>query len=176
VTRFENTFAAPLLRMKDHWMSDPAISGGGSFIDTGCHSLDLFLHLIGRGRVMSAIAAHAWPGRGESSATVLMRSDDGVAGVIQSGWTEPARFTVRVVGTAGALVYDYDRATVLRFTPNEGEEQIIEAETHEVRFQRQLEAFAEAASGPTPALRPASFAEALWTAQRVDEARQLASQ
>src|SRR5207248_10831004 len=112
--------AAPLPRLIDHWMSDPAVSGGGSFIDTGGHGLDLFLHLIGPGKVLSAVFDYAWPGRGESSATALLRSDSGVAGVIQSGWAEPARFTVTVVGTRGLLSYDYDHPTDLRFRSNEG--------------------------------------------------------
>jgi len=176
ISRFENTFAAPLGKMKDHWMSDVAVSGGGSFIDTGCHSLDLFLYLLGTGKVKSAVFHHAWPGRGESSATALLRSDKGVPGVIQSGWTEPARFAVTVVGTRGSLSYDYDFAEELRFRPNEGAEEKIAVETHEVRFQRQLEAFADAASGKTPAIAPASFADGVITAERVAEAQALASQ
>ncbi|MGB7161092.1 MAG: Gfo/Idh/MocA family oxidoreductase, partial [Tepidisphaeraceae bacterium] len=73
ISRFENTFAAPNPAMQSHWMSDRNVSGGGSFIDTGCHSLDLFLHLLGEGEVVGATFHHAWPGRGESSATVLLR-------------------------------------------------------------------------------------------------------
>ena len=175
MSRFENTFAAPLPHLREHWMSDPAVSGGGSFIDTGCHSLDLFLYLLGPGKVRSAIFHHAWPGRGESSATALLRSDKGVPGVIQSGWTEPARFTVAVVGTLGSLSYDYDVATELRFRPNDGPEEKVPVETHEVRFQRQLEAFADAATGMSPAIMPATFAEGVVTAERVAEAQALAS-
>lgn len=175
ISRFENTFAAPLPRMKDHWMSDPAISGGGSFIDTGCHSLDLFLHLVGDGRVRGAVFHHAWPGRGESSATVLLGSRDGVAGVIQSGWSEPGRFIVTLVGTHGSISYDYDRATTLHVRASDGPEQAVEVAPHEVRFQRQLEAFLLAATGASPPIRPATFAEGLLAAERVEEAR-LASQ
>jgi predicted dehydrogenase len=174
VTRFENTFAAPLLKMQDHWMSNPAVSGGGSFIDTGCHSLDLFRYLIGDGKVQSAIFHHAWPGRAESSATALLRSDSGVAGVIQSGWMEPARFVVTVVGTKGSLAYDYDRATELRHRPNEGSDQTIAVETHELRFQRQLEAFATAASGGTASVKAATFVDGLATAELVEQAQNLA--
>jgi predicted dehydrogenase len=178
LTRFENTFAAPLMKMESHWMSDEAISGGGSFIDTGCHSLDLFLYLIGTGKVLSAVFNRLWPGRGEASATALLRSDGGanggVAGVIQSGWMEPARFVVTVVGTKGSLSYDYDHATELRFRSNEGPEHKTVVETHELRFQRQLEAFADAASGKAPSVLPASFAEGLITAQWVDDAQKIA--
>ena len=172
ISRFENTFAAPLAaRMKQHWMSDPAISGGGSFIDTGCHSLDLFLHLIGDGEMLSAVFHNAWPGRGESSATALLRSRDGVAGVIQSGWSEPGRFIVSVVGTEGSLAYDYDDATVLRVRRNDGAAEAANVEPHDLRFQRQLEAFADAIESRQPSVVPASFDDGLWIARQVDAAQ-----
>lgn len=174
VSRFENTFAAPLPRLRDHWMSDPAIAGGGSFIDTGCHGLDLFLHLVGPGKVLAAVFDHAWPGRGESSATALLRSDSGVAGVIQSGWTEPPRFLITIVGTRGSLSYDYDHPTELRFRSNDGPQATIAVENHELRFQRQLAAFIEMAGGKAPPIRPASFADGVIVAQQVDDARRLA--
>jgi predicted dehydrogenase len=175
VTRFENTFAAPLPRLKDHWMSDPAVSGGGSFIDTGCHGLDLFLHLIGRGAVLSAVFAHAWPGRGESSATALLRSErGGVAGVVQSGWAEPARFVLTVVGTNGSLSYDYDHPTELRFRSNDGPANTITVERHELRFARQLEGFIDLATGKSPSIPPATFPEGVVVAQQVDDAQRLA--
>ena len=176
VTRFENTFACSLPAMRQHWMSDPAVSGGGSFIDTGCHSLDLFLHLIGPGTVHSAIFHHAWPGRGESSATVMLRSDrDGIAGVIQSGWTEPARFVVNVIGTKGSLSYDYEAATELLLRGNDGRIERLTVETHEVRFLEQLQAVADAATGVKTAVAPASFSDGFMTAACVVQAQKLAN-
>jgi predicted dehydrogenase len=174
ISRFENTFAAPNPKMAQHWMSDPAISGGGSFIDTGCHSLDLFLFLIGGGTVAAAEFVHAWPGRGESSATVMVRSDARrVAGVIQSGWLEPARFVVTVVGTEGTLQYDYEKPTELLHRPNVGDPRKIAVETHDLRFQRQLEAFADAArAGVNRVL--ATFQEGVKTAELVEAAQRLA--
>jgi len=182
ISRFENTFAAPNPKMATHWMSDPAVSGGGSFIDTGCHSLDLFLFLIGTGAVTSAQFFRAWPGRGESSATVLVRSDtevpsrsaktNRVAGVIQSGWLEPARFIVTVVGTEGLLHYDYEKPTELLHRPNLGEPRHVAVETHDVRFERQLEAFADAVrSGTNRSM--ATFEDGLKTAELVDAAQRL---
>jgi predicted dehydrogenase len=73
VVRFENTFACDLsTKMKDHWMSDPKVSGGGSFIDTGCHSVDLYRFLLGDAKVKAAVFMKLWPGRGESNATLLL--------------------------------------------------------------------------------------------------------
>jgi predicted dehydrogenase len=175
VTRFENTFAGSLDRLKDHWMSDPAVSGGGSFMDTGCHSLDLLLHLLGPSRAVATVFNYGWPGRGESSSTTLLRTAGGAAAVIQSGWTEPSRFQLRIVGTGGSLGYDYMRATELTLQPNGQPEQKLTVEPHELRFQRQLEAFADAATGTTPAVMPCSFAEALASAERADEVVKLAA-
>jgi predicted dehydrogenase len=174
VTRFENTFAGPLPQMRDHWMSDRVVSGGGSFLDTGSHSLDLFNFLAGGGYPEAAVFYYAWPGRGESSATVLLRGEEGVAGVIQSSWTEPARFIVTVVGTGGALSYDYDRPTELRLRLNDGRDEVIPVESHEVRFQRQLEAFALAAGGRGSAVQPATFIAGRNVAETAEAVQKLA--
>ncbi len=178
VTRFENTFAAPLLRLKEHWMSNPKISGGGALIDTGSHSLDLFHHIIGRGEVTSAAFHHAWPDRGETSATLTVRAH-GTVGVIQSGWIEPARFVVTVVGTKGSFSYDYDDANTLRFRSNQGEQTRLEVPSHEERFARQLAAFVDAVvsnefAGSSPPAPFASFADGLHVTSQVEQAQRLA--
>jgi predicted dehydrogenase len=171
VSRFENTFACHLPDMQSHWMSDRSVSGGGSFIDTGCHSLDLFRHLLGDAEIRSATFHHAWLGRGESSATVHLRQTTGpTAGVIQSGWLEPGRFTVTLTGTTGSLHYDYDRPTQLLHRPNAGDARKIEVEDHGPRFTLQLQAFADAVvSGKRSQL--ASFADGLAVAALVDAAQ-----
>lgn len=144
LTRFENTFATYFPALRERWMSDPSVSGGGSFIDTGSHSIDLFRFLVGDASVVGAVLDHDWAGRGESSASVLLRStgDDEVAGVIQSGWSEPDRFTLTLVGTQGLLHYDYMHPTEISYRTVGGESHTLEVETHEVRFRDQLLAFA----------------------------------
>ena len=171
ILRFENTFACSIPGMKDRWMSDPAISGGGSFIDTGCHSLDLYYFLLGEARVVGATIHREWPGRGESNATVLLRGagrHQAVAGVIQSGWLEPARFVVSVVGTRGLLTYDYDKPTELLHVPAEGSARVIPVESHELRFDRQLLAFADRASGGSLGGHMSDFAQGTKVAEMVD--------
>ncbi len=174
VIRFENTFACWHPTLRDKWMSDPAVSGGGSFFDTGCHSIDLYHHLCGRGSVAGAALAHEWPGRGDTNATVLLRprSDDGAAGVIMSGWQEPARFTVTLVGTTGLLAYDFDKPTeLLRIDSLGAAPRTITVETHEVRFERQLQAFAAAIGGDGEARqRLASFADGMSVNEVIDQA------
>lgn len=175
VLRFENTFACWHPGMHASWMSDPQVSGGGSFIDTGCHSLDLFRYLIGNGTVGSAVYFDLWKGRGESNATVLLRSTSTAThkkcvGVIQSGWVEPARFDVRLTGTKASVYYDYEKATELVIVPSEGARGIVPVESHEVRFTKQLDAFSDLVSSRKPAVSPATFEDGLAISKLVDDA------
>lgn len=164
VVRFENTFAAHLPHLQEAWMSDPVRSGGGSLIDTGLHSLDLFRYLFGESEVRGAVLREGWVGRGESNATVLLASrpdtpsddpqgvgqitgDTPVAGVVACGWAESSRFDLRLVGTQGSLFYDFNDATTLHHTDLQGQTHRLEVAPHDVRFARQLEAFADRLRG-----------------------------
>jgi predicted dehydrogenase len=174
VLRFENTFACWFPSMQQHWMSEPTVSGGGSFLDTGCHSLDLFRFLIGDATAVSAVFGSLWKGRGESHATVVVRSVSTArhtqcVGVIQSGWAEAARFTVGLVGTKSSIFYDYEKPTELLVVPSEGQRRTESVETHEVRFQRQLESFTSLMSGTRAGSGPANFDDGVAVAKLVDE-------
>ncbi|MEL7237939.1 MAG: Gfo/Idh/MocA family oxidoreductase [Planctomycetota bacterium] len=172
--RFENTFACWHPTLVTKWMSDPTVSGGGSFIDTGCHSLDLLNFLCGDATMQAAVLNHTWPGRGESNATVLLQTESGAAAAIASGWQEGDRFTVTLVGAEGTLHYDYLDGEVIRWTPShDAPAQNITVETHDVRFTRQLAAFVHAVrTGDASAL--CSFEQASVVAQQVDTAYALA--
>jgi predicted dehydrogenase len=169
LVRFENVFASYLPSMRNHWMSDAAVSGGGALIDTGCHSLDLFRHLVGDATVTAAAFQNAWPGRGESSATVFVQSTR-APGVINSGWLEPTRFTIGLIGTRASLLYDYDRPTELVVRPSEGGATVVSVDTHETRFAAQLIALAGFTRGG-PASDLASFGDGLRVAELVDQAQ-----
>lgn len=169
LVRFENTFASWFPAMRDRWMSDPAVSGGGSFIDTGCHSLDLFRYLVGDGQVAGAVFQRQWQDRGESSATVLLRSGD-VAGVIESGWLEPARFSLSLVGTQGSLSYDYEKPTELQVRAAEGAATVHPVASHESRFDQQLIAFVGLARDGSDG-KLAGFTDGLRVAELVDQAQ-----
>ncbi len=181
--RFENTFACWHPTMGQRWMSDIDISGGGSWLDTGCHSLDLFRFATnekpGGGDVKGAVFYHEWPGRGDSDGTVLLQGSSGMAAVIQSGWQEPERFIVRLVGTKGMLSYDYLVPEVLYWQPSDVSFDVPvqhAIESNDVRFTRQLEAFARRARGASEAgdERLCTVAEAVEVARLVDEATKLA--
>jgi predicted dehydrogenase len=169
IVRWENVFACSIPDMGDRWMSDPAVSGGGSLIDTGCHSLDLFNYMLGGLEPVASVFDRKWDGRGESGATSLVRSPaNGVAGVIMNGWLEPARFLVTLVGEEGILSYDYEQPTLLFRKSVAGQQKSIEVETHDVRFARQMEAFVDAVAGGSRDENLATFADGLAVAEAVD--------
>ena len=174
LVRVENAFAGWNPGMQHKWMSEVATSGGGSFIDTGCHSLDLFRFLVGDAHVVGAVFKFDWPGRGESHATVLLRGErDTAAGVIESGWLEPSRFTLSLIGTDGTLSYDYEHPAELIFRPSQGSVESRLVESHEIRFERQLINFSELAqrrSNSRDRKGLATFEDGLKVAQLVDEA------
>lgn len=185
--RFENTFAANLPHLRDAWMSDPAVSGGGSLIDTGLHSIDLFRYLLGPARVEGAVLRRGWAGRGESNATLLLSSTTGegrlanpggVAGTLACGWAETTRFEVNLVGTQGSLRYDFDDPCALHHTAVDGSRQALTVETHEARFTGQLKAFIEFCRSGNADPRLCEIAPSLDAMQlvaeadRFDEARQ----
>ncbi len=169
VVRWENVFACSIPDMGGKWMSDPDVSGGGSLIDTGCHSLDLFQYMQGGLEPVAAVFDRKWSGRGESGATSLVRSPNtGVAGVIMNGWLEPARFLVTLVGEEGILIYDYEQPETLFRTSVAGEKTTIAVETHDVRFARQMEAFVDAVAGGPRDENLATFADGLAVARAVE--------
>ncbi|MEM8781945.1 MAG: Gfo/Idh/MocA family oxidoreductase [Planctomycetota bacterium] len=183
--RFENHFACWHPTLQTKWMSDPSISGGGSLVDTGCHSLDLLGFLVDgldRVNVRAVSLNHQWEGRGDTNATMLVDATldrDRFAGVIHSGWCEADRFTVSITGTRGTLAYDFlDQPEVLRFTPSHpdaGQPEAITVENHDVRFVRQLAAFAHAfveggRAGLHEAHGLASFGEGAAVARLVQDA------
>lgn len=185
VVRYENTFAANLPHLKDAWMSDALVSGGGSLIDTGLHSIDLFRYLFGDALLEGAVLRQGWPGRGESNATILLSSTQdngairdatgsgGVAGAIACGWAEATRFTLSVVGTLGTLSYDFEDACVLRHATIDGTSTDLEVPTHDVRFARQMQAFIGYCQSGTTAEPLCDFDQGLEAMRLISDAANL---
>lgn len=171
ITRFENTFACDLPHLKDKWMSDPKLSGGGALMDMGCHSLDLMRFIVGDAKVVAASLSHRFPGRAETGATVLLSlsSHNHAPAIINAGWAEASNFTFSVVGSNGTLAYDYEKPTDLLHIDLVGKRTVLPIESHDVRFQRQLLALAGAVQGKAATL-PATFADGVATAELIDAA------
>ncbi|QQE11692.1 Gfo/Idh/MocA family oxidoreductase [Planctomycetota bacterium] len=175
LVRIENTFACPMPQMKDHWMSDPKLSGGGSLIDTACHSLDMFQYLAGKPELVGAVLFNGWEGRGESNATVLVKADEKtelpVAGTINSGWNEAMRFQVNVVTEKASFFYDYCKANII-FKSVAGVKGVeeIELDAPLGRFGGQMKAFIEKIQNGTES-DLATFVDGLNVAKIVSDAQ-----
>ncbi len=75
------------------WHNDPAVSGGGCWATEAAHGIDTYLQFVGDRpvTVVGAIMSNAMYGREiEDSAVGMLRSEDGVTGIIESGYTFPA--------------------------------------------------------------------------------------
>ena len=90
-----------------HWRVDPAISGGGYFVDLGSHTLDILQYYFGT--ITSAVGVTANQGhhyRAEDLVSAVFVFDSGVAG---SGiWSFSAGENVdslEIVGSAGTLTF-----------------------------------------------------------------------
>lgn len=83
------------------WMLDPTIAGGGCLRNLGMHGFDMFLLLTGENATVTAtqISNRAEGHAIEDFASVLVRSESGVLGTIEVGYTFP-RKTTEGVSTA----------------------------------------------------------------------------
>jgi predicted dehydrogenase len=148
---FENTFVSFSPHQAHNWMSDPQISGGGSLIDTACHSLDLFEYLFGPATLVGAVRFSPWDNRGEAAGTLLLRNEDTlmpVAGVIRSGWLEPPRYTLKLIGTHASLYYDYEEGSHIQVQTSDNNRYQINVGDPALRYRRQLDAFLAAVVHP----------------------------
>jgi predicted dehydrogenase len=77
------------------WMLDPATAGGGCLRNLGAHGFDMFLWLTGENATVTAAQiSHRAEGRAiEDFASVLLRSESGVLGTIEVGYTFPRKTT-----------------------------------------------------------------------------------
>lgn len=117
LVQLENRFAFRFARAGNSWFSDADIAGGGILIDTLAHSIDIFRALTGQ-EIESAQAqlSSVLPIAVEDSASLLVRSSGGVLGTLNCSWVTPvADSFVRIHGTEGQAIIDYNAAAGLRY-------------------------------------------------------------
>lgn len=141
-------FSGWMPSIREHWMTDPPISGGGALHDNGCHALDLFCFLNGTVQRASGLKRQSWPGRGEDSFAFTVQSQSGVMGIMQGSYLSGSpRNEWEIMGTKGALRYDYSNSPeIVRHITPEGEEHLTVAPPS-VRFLCQLEEWRRAIAG-----------------------------
>ena len=117
LVQIENRFGFRFARAGSSWFTEADISGGGILIDTLVHSIDIFRALT-RDEVLSAQAqvATALPIAVEDSASLLLRGRGGVLGSLNCSWVTPvSEAVVRIYGTAGQALLDYNAEAGLRY-------------------------------------------------------------
>jgi predicted dehydrogenase len=90
------------------WLLDPAMAGGGPLYDIASHRIDAMHFLFGKAEEVCGMRSNAvYPLAVEDSATVLMKFQGGVHGVVDVRWnSEIARDQFRVIGSEGELGLD----------------------------------------------------------------------
>ena len=145
VITFRNRFAGLMANAHETWFSNPAISGGGALADTSIHSIDLFRYLVGDVASVQAMTSTRETEHGpaldvEDSGVMLLRTESGELGVIESSWrTPPGEWTVTVYGTKGTATVDYGTGA-FRFTNAEGTTEDVAVESGS-RFDREFAHF-----------------------------------
>lgn len=93
------------------WRQDPALGGGGAYMDMGTHCLDLLEMLVGPARSVAAHAralTHSYPV--DDSSTVLVEFESGAQGVVDANYNiadEVSQNVLEIRGTRGAVYADH---------------------------------------------------------------------
>jgi predicted dehydrogenase len=98
------------------WHNDPQISGGGCWGVEAAHGIDTFLQFVGDQKitVVGAVMSNAMHRRCvEDIAMGILRADDGVTGIVESGYCYPSGVRAgdhffRFVGTKASVFQQYN--------------------------------------------------------------------
>ena len=121
-----------------YWHNDPGISGGGCWATEAAHGIDTFLQFCGDSpvEVVGATLSNSLHKRTvEDNAIGMLRTESGITGVIESGYTFPpggwaGDHFFRFVGTKASIFESY----------NEDHEHIISIHTEDgVRFEKDID-------------------------------------
>lgn len=90
------------------WFGDPALSGGGTVLDNGCHLLDVVRVFLGDAVQCTGMTGTLyWDTAVEDNGVGVFRTARGQLAVVQSSWTEwTTYFAFDVHGTDGVITVD----------------------------------------------------------------------
>ena len=75
--------------VQDSWFQDKKLSGGGTFLDNGCHIIDIFRWLLGEVCECKGYTIHDfWPSELEDTGLALYKTVDNKMFFLQSSWIE----------------------------------------------------------------------------------------
>ena len=141
--QIENRFGFRFARAGKSWFTEPDIAGGGILIDTLVHSIDIFRALANDeiASVQAQISA-TLPIAVEDSATLLLKSRGGVLGALNCSWVTPVSEAIlRIYGTEGQAIIDYNADTGLRYKLADDEAWTAQRFDQPDRFVAQADCF-----------------------------------
>ena len=108
--RYRNAHSAAYGRWFDNpdfiWFTDPALAGGGAFMDMGTHAIHAVRTLFGPVReAFATIGNHAgeYPAC-DDNGIALLRFENGIVGTIEAAWTQTGGFNgLEITGSKAAL-------------------------------------------------------------------------
>ncbi|HVA91187.1 MAG TPA: Gfo/Idh/MocA family oxidoreductase [Chloroflexota bacterium] len=148
---FHNRFAVNNRKNHRAWVIDPHRAGGGTFMDTAMHSVDLFRYLVGE--VAAVTAFHRTVAEGlpvEDTGILVLRTKSGVLGVIEADWMTPAvEYTFALYGMDGGARVGYEPAELLSWTraTEAWTPEQLESYDAMARFDREIQHFLGCVSG-----------------------------
>ena len=149
LVQIENRFAFRFARAGNSWFTNPDIAGGGILIDTLVHSIDIFRALSGQEiETAQAALSSKLPIKVEDSASLLLRSSGGILGTLNCSWVTPvADAFVRIHGSEGQAIIDYNAAAGLRYKLADDAEWTERQFDGRDRFARQAAHFLDCVEG-----------------------------
>ena len=149
LVQIENRFAFRFARAGNSWFTEADIAGGGVLIDTLVHSIDIFRALTGDEiEAAQAALSSTLPIEVEDSSSLLVRSKGGILGTMNCSWVTPvAEAFVRIHGTEGQAVIDYNAAAGLRYKLADDADWTEQHFAEPDRFVRQTAHFLDCVEG-----------------------------
>ena len=129
------------------WHIDPAKSGGGSIMDLGAHSIDLFRWLLGEVTAVSAFcSSFIFQHLVEETGLVMLRFENGAQAVTETSFSgQLSAQILEIYGTSGSVVVYNDNGWKIKTTIDDQTE-IIDAQFEDL-FQSQFEHFGRCVEG-----------------------------
>lgn len=125
----------------DNWRQNPALGGGGAIMDVGVHCIDTLRFILGEVEAVTALVdTLAYDYAVDDTATLLLRFQNGVQGVVSVAFTVPEVEVdtlnyLELCGTGGRIwtspLHSKDSRGLLRVLTPEGEQRFtFEQRTH----------------------------------------------
>ncbi|MCX7919991.1 MAG: Gfo/Idh/MocA family oxidoreductase [bacterium] len=145
VLMFRNRFAGKFHNVDQVWFSNPKLAGGGVFMDTLVHSVDIFRYFFGEvASVSGKIHTFNKKIKVEDVGIMLLKSKSNVIGTVEASWATPiSEAIVEVYGSEGTAIYSYNKNELRYWLAKDKEWQRPKLEVPS-RFTLEIEDFLKA--------------------------------